>query len=99
MQQRLQDDQCVDAGAQIVHHDPGSFRQPLEAAHRWRLHDVKRSEKYKAREQRLPHEGTGNQRHQLPRDFVDHHMGRIFLAASASFQGRRRYSDCDCYYD
>src|SRR5271165_242587 len=95
VQQQLQRNQRVQTCAKIVHYDTGAFRQPLEAAHRRRLHNVEYPEEYKAREQRLPHEGTRDERHQLPRNFVNHHMRWIFLAAATCFQCRNRNSERD----
>ncbi len=66
-------------------------------AHRRRLHDVEYTEKYKAREQRWPHDGTSNQCNQLPGNLVDDHVGWVFAAASARLQCSRRYPDSGDY--
>src|SRR5271157_1682523 len=98
-QQQLQNNQCVNSSPKIVHYDTRSFGQPFEAANRGRLHDVEYPEKYKAREQRLPHDGTRYQGDQLPSDFVNHDMRRIFLSTSSRFQRRRWNSDGHNYHD
>ncbi len=93
VEQQLQDDQGVYSRAQIVHHNSRAFRQPLQASHRRRLHNIEYPEKYKAGEQCLPHDGTRHKRKQLPRDLINYHMRGIFPAASARFQGGCRYAD------
>ena len=99
VKQQLHDNQRVNSGPKIVHYDTRSCGQPFEAAHRRRLHDVEYPEKYKAREQRLPHDGTCYQSDQLSSDFVNHDMRRIFLSTSSRFQRRRWNSDGDNYRD
>lgn len=95
MEQQLQDNQPVNACAKVVHHNSSAFRQPFQATDRRRFNNIERSKKYKASEQRLPHDGTRHQREQLPRDFINYHMRWIFLAASALFQGRGGYANRD----
>ena len=55
--------------------------------------NIERPEKYKASEQRLPHNRTRYQGEQLPRDLIYHHMRRILPAASARFQGCGGYAN------
>ena len=86
VKQELQDNQGINARAQIIHNNSRAFRQPFEAAHRRRFHNIEYTKKYKAGEQRLPCDGTGNQRHQLSGNFVNHHMRRVFPATAARFQ-------------
>lgn len=95
VKQQLQDNQCVDACAKVVHHNSSSFRQSLQGTHWRRFNNIECTEKYKAGEQRWPHNGTSHQRQQLPGDFVNHHMRGIFLAASTLFQGRGGYANRD----
>src|SRR5208283_101824 len=95
VQQHLQHNQRVHSRAKVIHYDTRSFGQPLEAAHRRRFYDVEPTEKYKARKQSLPHDGTRDERHQLSGDFINHDVRRVFLAASPLFQRRRRNSNRD----
>ncbi len=92
-QQQLQHNQRIHACTKIVDYDARSVGQAFQAAHRRRLHHIESTKKYKAREQRLPHYGTRNQRDQLPRDFVNYDVVRVFFAAAAFFQGCRWNSD------
>src|ERR1035437_6145703 len=93
VKQQLQDNQAVNTCPKIVHHNSSAFRQPLQATHRRRLNNIERTEEYKAGQQRLPHNRTRYQGDQLPRDFINHHMRRIFFAASARFQGCSGYAN------
>src|ERR1700757_364467 len=65
MQQQLQDNKTVHARAEIIHHNSRPLGQLLQSSDRRRLHNVEHSEKYKAGEQRPPHDGTRHQREQL----------------------------------
>src|SRR5579883_1519348 len=99
VQHQLQNNQSIDTRAEVVDHDANPFRQFFQAPHGRQLHDIEYAKKYKAGEKRLPHNGTRNQGHQLPRHLIDDHMRRVFLSAPALFQRRRRnanrHHDCD----
>lgn len=81
MQHDLHHHEAVQACSHIIDHDTHSFRQPLELTYRWRFHDIERSKKYKAQQQRLPCHGRCNQSDELACDFVDHYKLRIFHTA------------------
>src|SRR5271165_6862746 len=93
VQQNLEHGQRVHARAKVIHYNTRSFGELLKTAHRRRLHNVEYTKKYKAREQRLPHDGTRDERHELPRHFVNYDMRRIFLAATTRLQRRGRNPD------
>jgi hypothetical protein len=92
-------DKGVNSCGDIVEHNPGAFRKSLQLAHgRW-LDDIERSKKYKTREKRFPCERDGDERDQLPGDFIDDDKLRVFCAASARNLGGRGYPnqrDEDC---
>ena len=98
----MHDCECVDPCCDVIEHDPGSFREPFQLAHRRGLDDVEGSEKYKTREESFPCEGGGDQSDELSGDFVDDDELRIFGSGGAGDLGSGRdanQSDEDCQSD
>jgi len=83
MQQKLHPHQDVDPCRNIVQHNAGAFRQPLQLPHRRRLDDIEGSKKYKARQKSFPREGDGNQSDQLSSDLINDDALWIFAPRSA----------------
>ena len=79
--------QSVQTGGNIVQHDPGALRKRLQLSHRWWLHDVEDTKKYKAGHERFPRERDADQGDQLTRDFINHHKLRIFRSGASRDPG------------
>jgi len=71
MQQCLHDKQGVEARADIVDHYARTFWQPLQLPYWRRLPDIEASKKHKTRQQAFPRNRGGNQRNQLPCNFIN----------------------------
>ncbi len=93
VQQKLQDDQSVNSGAEVVHHNARALRQLFKPADWEGLRDIECTEEYKAREQWFPKDGARDERDELSGDLVDHHVLRIFPAATAGLASGRRDTD------
>ena len=78
MQQKLHDHQRINSGGYIVQHNACPFRQPLQLSHRRWLQNIEDTKKYKTRQKSLPRERHGNERDQLPGNFVDNDKLWIF---------------------
>jgi len=67
----MHDDERVDPRSQVIHHNAGALGQTLQSPNRKRLPNIEDTEEYKAREKSFPSERDGDERHQLPGDFID----------------------------
>ena len=83
MQKKLHDGQTIEAGRDIVDHNPGAFRQFFQLPYRIWFHDIEGSKKYKARQKRFPNEWCTNERNQLAGGLINYNKLRIFDAGSA----------------
>ena len=81
----MHDRERIKPRPQIIHHDSGAFRQPLQSPDWKRLQNIEDTKKYKAREKGFPSERDGDQRDQLSGDFVNHDELRIFHAGSPRY--------------
>ncbi len=89
-------DQSVKASAHIVDHNSRAFRQSLQLPHRWRLHNIEPSKKYKARQQTFPRSRRRDQCDELAGNFVNHHELRVFNGCGSRHDGCRGNSNGDC---
>lgn len=78
----MQHCQGVEPGRNIVEDNSRAFRKCFQLSHGGWLDDIEASEKYKTGEKSFPCEGDGNQRDQLPGDFVDYGELWIFHAGA-----------------
>jgi hypothetical protein len=69
----------------IIEHDSGAFGKSLQLAHRRRLEDIERSEKYKTREKSFPCQGDGDEGDELSGDLVDYDELWVFSARGARY--------------
>ena len=86
----------INSSCNIVDHDPGSFWKSLQLSDRRWFDDVEGSKKYKTGEESFPCEGNGDERDQLPVNFVDHDEAGVFLRGSTcNTRGRGDADDGD----
>ena len=86
----MHDGERIKSRSQVVHHNASAFGQPLQSPNRKRLQNIEDTEKYKAREKGFPSERNGDERNQLPGDFIDDDELRVFRAGGARDRGWRR---------
>jgi len=78
MQQHLHHGESVETSGDVVHYDADAFWQFFQLTNRRRLDDIEPSKKYKAREQRFPRHGNGDESNELAGNFIDHDKLGIF---------------------
>ena len=74
----MHDGERIKSRSQVVHHNAGALGQPLQSPDWKRLPNIEDTEEYKAREKGFPTERNGDERNQLPRDFIDDDELRVF---------------------
>jgi hypothetical protein len=89
----MHDEQSINPGAQIVHHNARAFGQPLQSPDWERFPDIEDTEEYKAGEKSFPSERDGNERDQLAGDFIDDYELGIFRGGGAGGAGGGGDSD------
>ncbi len=80
MQDKLHHHEGADSGGHVIQDNSGAFGQLLQLTDRRRFHNVEGPKKYKTRQKSFPCQRDGNERDQLPSNFVDHHHLRILAA-------------------
>ena len=90
MQQKMHNGERINSRSQVVHHDAGAFGQPLQSPDGKRLPHIEDTKEYKAREKSFPSQRDGDERDQLPRDFIDDDELRVFLSPRRARPGWRR---------
>ena len=78
MQQKMHDGERIKSRSQVIHHNAGALGQPLQSPNRKRLPNIEDTEEYKAREKSFPSQRDGDERNQLPRNFIDDDELRVF---------------------
>ena len=89
----MHDSERINPGAQIVDNNARALGESLQSADWKRLPHIEHTEEYKARKKSFPSEGDGDERDQLPGDFVDDDELRIFRAVGSGHRRRRGDSD------
>ena len=80
MQQKMHDGKRIKSRSQIIHHNAGALGQPLQSPNRKRLPNIEDTEKYKAGEKSFPSQRDGDERNQLPSNFINDDELRILQA-------------------
>jgi hypothetical protein len=93
MQQEMHSREGEDSCRDIIEHDSGAVAKTLQLPHRRGLHDIERSEKYKAREESFPCEWHGDQSDQLSSDLVDDDELWIFSSRRVRYSRGGRDAD------
>ena len=87
VEEELQDDPAIDAGAEIVDDDAGTFGKFFEEADRRRFEDVEKAEEEEADEHGHEVHGRGDEGDKLSGNFINDDVRGIFAAAATGFEG------------
>ena len=99
MQQELHYHERINAGSDIINHNPSSFGKSLQLPHRRRFQNIEATKKYKAHDQGFPRDRSEQERNPLAGDFIDNHDLRVLEPGCSRDCSCRRNAECDDDYD